>query len=118
YYTGGGDWFPASWNRYGMPFNLILVNSMIILFYGAFFFILKGWMRNVGLVVISFSLICSYARSIAFFQNNCINALLSSVSNLPNQKWGRINNLASLGFFLRSVLPSDAVVASPEEATI
>lgn len=118
YYIGGGDWFPPQWNRYALPFNLILLSTFLILLYGAFSFGLKRWISSVGLFVFSLALIIGYQKSAQFRQNNYIYSTLASAIHPNENGWHRIDNLSSLGFFLRAALPADAVVSSPEEATI
>jgi hypothetical protein len=118
YYIGGGDWFSMRWNRYGMPFNLIISLSFLIFLHGAFFNAFSGWMRTVGLYVFFGALILGYHQIAQFRKDNYIYSTLPDVINPIAERWQRVDNLASLGQFLRDVLPEDAVVSSPEEATI
>ena len=118
YYMGGGDWFSVRWNRYGLPFNLILNLTFVVLLYGAFFIGLKRWVSGAGLLVFGFAIIVGYQKSAQFRQDNFIYSTLPTVIHPFGGRWQRVDNLASLGQFLGNVLPADAVVSSPEEATI
>lgn len=118
YYIGGGDWFPARWNRYGLPFNLVVFLTLLILLYGAFFVGLKKWAIGVSFFIFSFALIFDYQKSAQVRKDNIFYVTLTSVIQPFGGRWQRVDNLASLGRFLDDVLPADAVVSSPEEATI
>ena len=118
YYLGGGDWFSVRWNRYGLPYNLVLVITFMVLIYGAFYYAMKGWIRRISLVVFCFALIVGYHESAHFRKDNFIYSTLPTVIHPFGERWLRIDNLASLGQFLRDTLPIDAVVSSPEEATV
>jgi hypothetical protein len=106
YYVGGGDWFPDGWNRYGMPFNLILTITFMVMIYGVFF---RGIKRFVS------------ANWASIF---CLFLFIGYVTKIPiifqsaEYGWQRVDKLASLGQFLNSNLPLDSLVSSPEEATI
>lgn len=118
YYIGGGDWFSIRWNRYGLPFNVILVLTFMTLLYGAFFLGLNKWLGRFGLLIFCFSLTIGYQRSAQFRPENFLFSTLPAVMQSNNGRWERVDKLASLGQFLHEFLPADAVVSSPEEATI
>lgn len=118
YYVGGGDWFPVRWNRYGLPFNLVLFLTFMVLLYGAFSLGLKRWLSSVGLFVFCFALVIGYHKSAQFRQDNYIYSTLPTVIHPFGGRWDRVDKLASIGQFLHDVLPAAAVVSSPEEATI
>jgi hypothetical protein len=118
YYIGGGDWFPATWNRYGLPFNLTIVLSSIALLYGAFKFGLDRWIGTAALFVFCGSLFFGYQKTGFQRNDNIFSSALWHFNNSTDTRWSRIDKLASLGQFLGDVLPKDAVIASPEEATI
>ncbi len=116
YYVGGGDWFPNRWNRYGLPLNIALLLTLVIMLYGAFS--CAKFSKSVGrvsLFVFCLSLIISYKSSIKLRLDNFVP---SNFSEVVKNRWGRVNDLAVVGQFLKETLPQDAVVSSPEEATI
>jgi hypothetical protein len=118
YHVGGGDWFPVRWNRYGMPFNLTLVILLLVLLYRAFAFGLQGWVRGAGLAVTCLALVLGYARSERLHPGQAVHETWVELAKTHAESWGRVDKLAALGLFLKDVLPPDAVVASPEEATL
>ncbi|MES2823706.1 MAG: hypothetical protein V4732_08900 [Pseudomonadota bacterium] len=118
YYIGGGDWFPPVWNRYGLPFSLILVITLCVLFYGAFLVNTKK-LHGILAIGLFFSiLLFGYQKSLSHRTDNYINVTLKNLDNPSSVRWGRVDSFASLGSFLNRTLPEDAVVSSPEEATI
>lgn len=118
YYMGGGDWFSYRWNRYGMPFNLILYLTILVYFYGLFSSLLKGWKKTLALSIFLFSISLGYVASAKSQKNNIFFSTFLDLLNPSQVRWDRVDNLAELGVFLRKYLPTSAVVASPEEATI
>ena len=124
YFTGGGDWFPISWNRYALPFNLILLITLLVLFF-------EFWTGSNSKLVRT-----SVIASMATFFVTCYcllgqhnpNYFLSHAFSVAAQSkgpqlfvggnWVRIDRFANLGQFLNKSLPLDATVASGEEATI
>jgi hypothetical protein len=118
YYSGGGDWFPLSWNRYGMPFNLIFSITILILIFSAFFHGLKNWVRPASLIVFIGALSIGYKSTVIDRGGKFLYSTLPSTTYPTDYRWSRVDNLASLGMFLRDTLPIDAVVSSPEVATI
>jgi len=118
YYIGGGDWFPITWNRYGLPFNLVMVLSSMTLLYGAFKFGLDRWVGTAALFVFCCSIAVGYQKTGFQRDGNIFLAALYQVNNSTENRWSRVDRLASLGQLLGEVLPRDAIIASPEEATI
>lgn len=115
YYANGGDWFPLKWNRYGLPFNIALVLTAMTLIYGVFF--LGNFSKKISifsLLILCFSLSINYIKSSQTRSDNYFSDLGFPSMN----RWGRIDNLSSLGQFLKNTTPQDAVIASPEEATV
>ncbi len=118
YFVGGGDWFPALWNRYGMPFNLVLTLLLLALLHRVFREGLKGWIGGAGLVVSCLVLALGSELSARFRPSNSFHRTWQEIHKVHAANWGRVDKLASLGHFLNATLPLDAVVSSPEEATI
>ncbi|MBI5447663.1 MAG: hypothetical protein HY939_02915 [Gammaproteobacteria bacterium] len=117
YFAGGGDWFPLTWNRYGLPFGLILRLTFMVLLYGAVFNGLKKWLNHKYFIIICAVIICLTIASL--LSSKKLQSFVNQVSFKSTENtWQRIDNLASLGQFLDETLPKDAVVSSPEEATI
>ena len=117
YYIGGGDWFPVGWNRYGMPFNLILTITFMVLIYGVFFKGIKRFVTATTASIFCLFLYIGYLGSAQFLHEN-YNFRLPRILQPAEGRWQRIDNLASLGQFLNNILPLGSVVSSPEEATI
>jgi hypothetical protein len=59
-----------------------------------------------------------YRQSAQFRPANFVSSALIPAQVPNGGRWQRVDNLASVGEFLREFLPKDAVVASAEEATI
>lgn len=119
YYAGGGDWFPKYWNRYGLPFNITAMIVFFTLFYWAFDIYAKSWLKYSALLVFSFVLVFGYQKAAQNRRENSVyNNTISELTNPSSGRWQRVDNFSSLGQFLRDNLPADAVVSSPEEATI
>lgn len=118
YYIGGGDWFPASWNRYAMPFTVVVVLTFFVFIHRAFFLLLTGPLRYAGLYIF-FGIFCfGYYQTVRFQKDNAIYSTLSAATVPIGGRWQRVDQLASVGAFLKRVTPNDAVIASPEEATV
>jgi hypothetical protein len=118
YYIGGGDWFPVGWNRYGMPFNLILSITFMVLIYGVFFGGIKRFASASRSSIFCLCLYIIYLGSAQFLHENYMFTRLPTILQPAEGRWQRVDDLASLGQFLNSTLPLDSVVSSPEEATI
>lgn len=118
YFIGGGDWFPQNWNRYGMPFGMFALLCFFVVVHRAFNIFPGKWLDLAVLGVVSITLMLGYTSSTKFRSDNHIGETYRALPNPTNDKWFRVDNLSSLGKFLDQVLPPDAVVASPEEATI
>lgn len=118
YFIGGGDWFPQNWNRYGMPFGMFALLCLFVVFHRAFSIFLGKWQNLAVMSVACVTLVLGYTSSIKFRTDNHIRETYSALPNPTNDKWFRVDKLSSLGKFLDQVLPPDAVVSSPEEATI
>jgi len=109
YFTGGGDWFPIYWNRYMMPFTLMLVLfswCALRLLTGAFTkntFVLG--LLSLGIVLLPF---CEGMAS----------KKLLAESTLNKNRWERIDALGFMGRYFKQTTPKDAVIASAEMATV
>lgn len=118
YYFGGGDWFPNRWNRYAMPLNLWLTLSLLCLIYEVFCRYQRGWLSKLTLLTFGIVLSCGYIDTIRFRIESNAYASIGAILNPNDHRWRRVDTLASLGIFLGKHLPSNSVIASPEEATI
>lgn len=118
YFIGGGDWFPQNWNRYGLPFGMFSLLCFLVVFHRAFSIFPGKWQNLAVLSVTSITLMLGYTSSAQFRTDNHVTETYRALQNPSNDKWSRVDNLSSLGKFLDQVLPRDAVVSSPEEATI
>lgn len=124
YFIGGGDWFPIFWNRYALPFNLILSITFLILIYEFFMGSNSKFIKTSMLAFMTiFCAMCWY-----LVDRNNPSYSLNRVFEVATQKngqqifqggnWMRIDRYSNLGQFLNKSLPLDATVASSEEATI
>lgn len=118
YYLGGGDWFPPRWNRYGMPFAIASVLLLAVVFHRVIFSAFVGAARYVALYASLAALAVGYFQSMHVRSDNALAETVTSVVTSPTGRWNRIDDLASLGVFLRQALPPEAVIACPEEATV
>jgi hypothetical protein len=113
YYSGGGDWFPITWSRYLMPFLLygilLLISSLYI--YTKLYFNRSNIVFALILIFITLLIATSEKKS---------NVYLNSVKDISSSydRWGRVNNLAEYGEFLKATTPQSAIIGSPEVATI
>ncbi len=118
YFIGGGDWFPQNWTRYIMP----LIPVSVVCAYAAITLLLKhkleGSKGAKGLIAFSY---CSLAFFFFFraplSQENLLSTSIDTAKRAP-VLWTRIDSLSQMGLFLKSFLPSESIIASPEEATI
>ena len=118
YYIGGGDWFPFYWNRYGLPFDLIIFITLFILLCNL---IKLCFSYNYLLIVTVFCVLLFgyvYIDTAKYRPNNVYYKTFDSIHSPGTKKWERVDSLASLGLFLNAYTPLSAVVASPEEATV
>lgn len=121
YFSGGGDWFPTSWNRYGQVANVMTLLMALCLFYNAARD-LTG--KHPGVTQKAFTVICLlafvtvYVQETRYRPKSMYRVTYDHLKEPYEHFWTRVDQLAGLGMFLKEVLPEDAVVASPEEATI
>ena len=112
YFSGGGDWFPVLWNRYAMPLNLIMLFTLMIFSYLLVYKILNST-RSFLYLLIPLGLM-SILMVIDFRVYKDLYVNLQS----QGSRWNRIDDLASLGQFLKASTPKESLISSPEEATI
>lgn len=117
YYVGGGDWFPVYWNRYGLPFNLLLAITLLAALHRAFAGLFQGWRLAAALAVFAVTLGIGYQQATRDRADHFVRRALDEMAP-SDLRWQRVDRLASAGLLLRDLLPADAVVASPEEATV
>ena len=111
YFTGGGDWFPFPWNRYLMPFTLLFTICAWAFIYKA----MTPRVRHQGArTAIALALIVS---PYIWPAPNAFQTLYNDLRSSRN-RWGRIDDLGFFGRYLGLTLPANAVIASPEMATV
>jgi hypothetical protein len=110
YYTGGGDWFPDMWARYPMPLLCLLLVLIVTSLY-AVVARLARFAPAAFFVLLGILLVPAYAET-------TISQIYLGEFATPGNRWGRIDKLGTFGTFIKETTPQNAVIASPEMATI
>lgn len=135
YFMGGGDWFPPCWNRYMLPFTVTfyLMSGIAICCFVQNLF--PRWGKCILLILAVF-LIPIWMNFDPKNSKQHFSGWFAAAAELapdpgvewlrsvfPRQsdsayKWQRIDYLSACGSFLGKTTPENAVVCSPEMATL
>ena len=121
YYLSGGDWFTSYWTRYALPFiaGIVLFTLVAMRTVGAA--VADGKRGMFAAWAIAGLILFPYQMSAAARPGNAWTyayGLFDPHFEDTSNWWGRINLLYATGRFLRQYTPRDALIASPEVATV
>jgi hypothetical protein len=114
YITGGGDWFPAPWARYVAPLLLTTTVIAVCTAYAASRDLSAQWRLPGFLAIVVVGI------GVLFGTGGASNAYRDMWNDWPKtlNRWERVDNLSAYGDFLGKTLPANAVIASPEDASL
>ncbi len=108
YLSGGGNWLPVHWARYLTGFVALSYVVALVLLLRLFDSEIYRWAALLLFLLVSYSVP---------IPGNAFRAAWYQAQTTP-LGWGRLDNLKILGEHLGQSLPEQAIIASPEIATV